>query len=878
MLRHLYVRLRSLCTWRRQEAELDEEIRFHLAEETEERIAGGMSPAEAHAAARRDFGNATLIRELARETWGWGPAERLLQDVRGGIRMMRRSPTFTTVAVGTLALAIGVNVVMFSVLNTVLFRPLPFHAPDQLAMLWTETPSQALRENRSAFWNIEEWRRQSRSFSDIAVFDSVALTLTHAGETQRIQGARVSPNLFPLLGVQPLHGRSFSADETAERRRLVVISHRLWQARFGGSLDTLGVSVELDGHASRVIGVLPERFGFASLDADIFEPHTLFPDWEDRRLVRGQDTWFVIGRLRPNVTIEGAQSEMSTIARRLDAELPVGERNRGIRVVPLSRHVVGSRSRLALWMPMAAAAFVLLIAAANVANLWLARSLGRARDVALRAALGASPARIVRQHLTESTTLAVGAGAFGMLLAVVGLDLVRSLGAVELARLDEVHLDTSVFGWSLVLSLLTGTVVGTVPALLWRGYLRPLGDTSLRGAVGGTAARNIRRSLLVAEVTLAIMLLVGAGLLIRSWWQVEGVDPGFRPERVLAMQIGAPALMTPTQRPSFYYRVLQRIESTPGVERAGFISDAFISSSPERTLTTERDGEAVSTRLQFRSDEISAGLFPALGTRLLDGRLFTPRDGPESPRVVIVNDTMARQLWPGDDAVGRRFKWGPADSVGPWLTVVGVVDDMRRQGLETEPIPQIFQPVAQNPSGAGFLIIRADHDDPLEMAAAVQAAARQVDPLAPLYGVSTLESRLRASYAPRRLQTSIVVGFAAAALLMAAIGIYGLIQYAVSTRTKEIAIRMAVGADTGNIFRMVVGEGLVLSGAGVALGLLGGVWVGHAVRRLLFGVGTLDPLTFVTGSAVLITVALAACTVPARRAMRVEPLVALRAE
>ena len=252
MLRQLYVRLRSLCRWRHREAELEEEIRFHLAEEMEERIAAGMSPAEAHAAARRDFGNVPLIRELTRETWGWGPAERLLQDLRGAFRMMRRSPTFTTVAAGTLALAIGVNVVMFSVLNTVLFRPLPFQAPDQLAMLWTETPSQDLRESRSAFWNIEEWRRQSRSFSDIAAFDSVALTLTltHAGETQRIQGARVSPNLFSLLGVQPLYGRSFSADETAERRRLVVISHRFWQARFGASLDALGASVELDGHAS----------------------------------------------------------------------------------------------------------------------------------------------------------------------------------------------------------------------------------------------------------------------------------------------------------------------------------------------------------------------------------------------------------------------------------------------------------------------------------------------------------------------------------------------------------------------------------------------------------------------------------------------------
>lgn len=876
MLRQLYVRLRSLWCWRRQEAELEEEIRFHLAEEMEERIAAGVSPEEARAGAWRDFGNLPLIRELTRETWGWGPAERLLQDLRGAVRMMRRSLTFTAVAAGTLALAIGVNVVMFSVLNTVLVQPLPYRSPDELVMLWTETPSQDVRENRSAFWNIEEWRRQSRSFTDIAAFDSVALTLTRAGETQRVRGARVSPNLFSLLGVRPLHGRSFSADEAAERRRLAVISHRFWQARFGGSLDALDASVELDGHASRIVGVLPDGFGLASLDADVFEPHTLFPDWEARRRVRGRDSWFVIGRLKPDVTVEAAQTEISTIARRLDAQLPVGERNRGVRVVSLSRHVVGSRSRLALWMLMAAVICVLLIAAVNVANLWLARSLGRARDVALRAALGASPARIMRQHLTESVTLAVGAGVLGTLLAVLGLGLVRSLGAVELARLDDVRLDASVLGWSLALSLATGTAVGIAPALLWRGHARPFRDASLRAGGGGTAARTIRRSLLVAEVALAIMLLVGAGLLIRSWWQVEGVDPGFRPDRVLAMQIGAPALMAPAQRASLYRRVLERIESIPGVERAGFISDAFISSSPERTLTTERDGEAVSARLQFRSDEISDGLFQALDTRLLNGRFFMPRDGPESPRVAIINDALARRLWPGDDAVGRRFKRGPADSVGPWLTVVGVVEDMRRQGLETEPLPQMFEPVGQNPSGSGFLIVRTDRDDPLAMAATVLAAVRRLDPRAPLYGVSTLESRLRAFYAPRGFQTSIVVGFATAALLMAAIGIYGLIQFAVSTRTKEIAIRMAVGADTGNIFRMVVGEGLALSGGGVALGLLGGIWVGHAVRNLLFGVGALDPATLAAGSALLLSVAVAACYLPARRAMRVEPIVALR--
>ena len=876
MWRQIRVRLRSLWRWRRQESELDEEIRFHLARETDERIAAGMSPEAARAAARRDFGNVTLTRELTREAWGWASAEALLQDTRGALRAIRRNPAFSAVAAGTLALAVGVNVVMFSVLNTVLFRPLPYRFPDELVMLWTETPSQGLRENRSAFWNVEEWRRQSRSFRDMAVFDGVALTLTYEGETQRVRGARVSPNLFPLLGIEPRHGRSFSAGEAAERRRLALVSHRFWQARFGGSLDALDASVELDGRPSRIVGVLPEGFRFGSLDADVFEPHTLFPDWEARRLVRGRDSWFVVGRLRPGITVEEAQTEMSTIAGRLDAEMPAAERNRGVRLVPLARHVVGARSRLALWMLMAAVGCVLLIAAVNVANLWLARSLGRGRDVALRAALGASPARIVRQHLTESMTLALGAGVAGTLLAVVGLDLVRALSPVEVARLDEVGLDARVLGWSLALSLLMGIAVGLAPALLWRRHLRGFGDAGGRVTAGGIAARTIRRGLLAAEVALAVVLLVGAGLLVRSWWQVEGVDPGFRPEKVLAMQVGAPALMAPAQRADFYRRALERIESLPGVERTGFISDAFIGSSPERTLTTEREGEAVSTRLQYRSDEVSEGLFQALGTRLRGGRFFSLRDGPASPRVAIVNAALARRLWPGDEAVGRRFKRGPADAAGPWLTVVGVVDDMRRQGLEREPIPQLFEPVAQNPSGAGFLLVRTAGENPADVAAAVQEAVRQLEPRAPLYGASTLQARLRAFYAPRSLQTSIVVAFAAVALLMAAIGIYGLIQYAVSTRTKEIAIRMAVGADTGDVFRMVVGEGLALSGAGVALGLLGGAWAGWAARSLLFEVGPLDPSTFVGGSALLLSVALAASWLPARRAMRVDPIVALR--
>ena len=859
----------------RADRELNDELRHHVALETEARRAKGVPATEARRQALATLGGLESIRTHVREARFGAALEHLLQDARYACRTLGRNPGLTAAATATLAIAIGANVVMFSVLNTVLLRPLPYPSPAELVMLWTEPPGQVLRENRSAFWNVEEWRAQSRSFADLAVFDAVSVTLTHAGETRRVRGARISPNLFPLLGVEPRHGRSFSAAEAAERRRVAVVSHRFWQARFGGSLDALGTSVDLDGQASRVIGILPDEFRFASLDADVFEPHTLFPDWEARRLVRGRDSWFVLGRLNPDVTVEEAQTEMTTIARRLDALMPATERNRGVRVVPLDLHVVGTRSQLALWMLAAAVACVLLIATANIASLWLTWSLGRGRDVALRAALGANPARIVRQHLTESTTLAVGAGVVGTLIAVVGVGLVRTLGAVEVARLDAVRLDSSVLGWSLAVTLLTGMAVGLGPALLWRRRLRSFSDANRRSAAVGRAARTIRRGLLVAEVALAIVLLVGAGLLLRSWWQVEAVDPGFQPEQVLALQLGAPVGMVPAQRADFYRRVLESVELLPDVERAGFISDAFITSSPERTLTTEGDGGAASQRLQFRSDEISDGLFQALGTRLLAGRYLSPRDGPESPPVAMVNDALARRLWPDGDAVGRRFKRGLANGAGPWLTVVGVVDDMHRQGLEVEPIPQVFEPVAQNPSGAGFLLVRTARENPLDLAASVQGAVWQTDRRAPVYEVSTLESRLGAFYTPRRLQTSIVVGFAVVALLMAAIGIYGLIHYAVSTRTKEIAIRMAVGADTSNIFRMIIAEGLALSAVGLALGLVGGAAVGQGVRSLLFGVDTMDPLTFVGGSALLFSVALVACWVPARLTMRVEPIVAL---
>jgi putative ABC transport system permease protein len=867
-------RLRGLLEHKRLERELDDEVRFHQEMQIEDNLKAGMNPAEARYAALRSFGAIEPMKERYRERRAFALVETMAQDIRYALRTLRKSPAFTTTAAATLALAIGTNTAMFSVLNAVLLRPLPYRSPEQLAMLWTEDPTQNLREGRSALWDVEQWRSQSQSFADMATFDSVSTVLSGADGVEQIVGASISPNLLPLLGVRPVLGRSFSTEEAEQRQRLVLISHRFWQARFGGSHDALGATLVLNGFPSQIIGILPADFQIARFEADVWEPHTT------RRSVRGGQTWFVIGRVRPGVTFDHAEAEMSAVARRLNDQLPANERNQGINVVPLSLYVVGPQSRLALWMLGGAVFCVFLIAAANVTSLSLARSVGRAREMAVRAALGASAGRIVRQLLTESVLLAAVSGLIGTLLAAVGVRLIRAFGPGNLPRLNEVSLDLRVLGWALGISLVAGILVGLAPTTTTlRRDLRFSGEEGGRSVSGGAATRRIRRALVVAEFALAIVLLVGAGLLVRSWWNVKNIDPAFRPERVLMMELSTPTTFsTSAQRRDLYHRVLEQIQAVPGVESAGITGDLFSDNPREHVLTVERADGTVSERLRLTRDEVSPDFFRTLGTPLLRGRFFSIEDRPEAPRVAIINDAMARRSWPGHDPVGRRFKLGPRDSDGTWYTVVGVVGDMRRQGLEREALPQIFEPLAQNPPRSGDLFIRTSSDDPVAMAGALRAAVHRVEKNAPIYGVAPLEQQLGTYLTQRRFQTSLLIGFSVVALLMAAIGIYGLIQYSIAMRTHEIGIRMAVGAQAGAIFRMIILEGLKLSLTGLVLGLIGALWLGQAGSSLLFGITATDPLTFITVSLLLTAVATAACYFPARRAMKVEPIVALRQE
>lgn len=868
---------------RRALDDLDQEIHDYVERETQENIERGMAPVEARRQAMLKLGNAALIKEETRSVWVWAWLDEARQDSRYAARALLKNPAFAMTAAVTLALAIGANTAMFSVLNAVLLRPLPYRAPEQLAMLWTEDLTENLREGRSALWDVDHWRNQSQTFADIATFDSISTTLTWADGAEKVASASVSPNLLSLLGVQPVKGRSFSTEEARQGQPVVLISHRFWQARFAGSNNPVGTTIVLDGLPCQIIGVLPADFRIARLNADIWKAHSS----AQGESVRGRETWFVIGRLRTTATFEQAQAEMSAIGRRLNDQLPATERNRGVRVVPLTLDMVGPQSRWALWMLCGAVFCVFLIAAANVTNLSLARGAARAREIAVRSALGASAGRIARQLLTESILLAAVSGLAGLLVAFAGIRLIRASGPGNLPRLDEIGLDLRALAWASAISLLTGILVGLAPALAaLRRDLRPTGEESGRSLSGGGATRGIRRALVVAEFALALVLLVGAGLLLRSWWNVKNVDPAFRPERVLVMEISTPATMQATtageaisvssQRIALYRRVLEQIQSVPGVERAGLIGDFLIGNPREQVLTVEDGDGTVSERLRLERGEVSEDFFPTLGTRLVRGRLFSIGDGPDAARVAIINETLARRLWPGRDPVERRFKFGSRDSQLPWHTVVGVVADMRRQGLERQPVPQAFEPLGQSPPQSADLFIRTSSDNPLEMAGALRAAVRGVEKGAPIYGVAPLEEQFGTYLAQRHFQTSLLVGFSVVALLMAAVGIYGLIQYSIATRTQEIGLRMAIGARPGDIFRMVLGEGLTLSLSGLALGLVGAWGLGRLASSLLFGVRASDPLTFATVSLLLTAVAVAACYFPARRAMRVDPIVALR--
>src|SRR5262245_34540382 len=679
--------LKQILSRRRRYDELADSIRHHLEEKIEDLMEEGLSREEATRKARREFGNVTLIEERSREVWQWPRLESLIQDLRISARMLLKQPGFTLVAALTLALGIGANITIFSVVNAVLLRPLPYPESERLVFLWSEAPGQNIRERASAYANVADWREQNKSFEDIAASDPTVVTLTGGAELEQVMSIRASANLFPLLGVAPMLGRTFTADEERQKARVVVLSHGLWRRRFGASPNILGQTLEIDGVNSQVIGVMPESF-LPDRENRIWEPHTLFPDWEAQKARRGTGSWQVVGRLKANVSLAQAQVEMSAIARRLEQAYPVANKGLGVNLVPLQLHYTGSNVRLALWMLFGAVALVLLIACTNVANLMLARSITREREMAIRIALGAGRMRLMRQLLTESALLSLLGGAVGLLIASWGIQAILSFSPPNIRNLDSVTIDTRVLAFTSVVALLTSLLFGLAPALKISQTQPGAALKEGRSSNGGVSGRRLRSLLLITEFSLAVLLLAGAGLLLRSFSKLQAVDPGFDPARVLLAQLTPARNGAADQWRVFYQQLSERIAALPGVEAAGLTEEIFRSGNPDGLITIEGGSpdSSATARIPFSEDAISEGFFQTLRAPLRKGRFFNAQDNQAAVRVTIINETMARRFWPGEDALGKRFKLGPAQSTNPWLTVVGVVGDMRRQSLERQPI------------------------------------------------------------------------------------------------------------------------------------------------------------------------------------------------
>ncbi len=802
------------------------------------------------------------------------------QDIHYALRRLKANWTFTLVVALTLALGIGANTAMFSVLNAVLLRPLPFRDPGRLVTLWTAFPAVGVHEDRTSTLNVEDISRESRSFEDVAIADPVSTNLTGGMEATRVSAAAASANLFPLLGVAPAIGRTYTADEEQRRERLVVLSFGLWQRQFGGALDVVHQTIEIDGAAATIVGVMPADFAFPDKHAQFWFPSTILPSWDSRLAQRDENDWLVIARLRDGVSVQQARTELSAVSSRLAASYP--KENRGIefRAVPLLDQMTGEQTPVTLLVLFAAVGCVLLIACFNVANLLLARSSGRSREIALRTALGASRPRLIRQLLVESTVLASLAGLLGLVFAQLSVELVKSMGPGSIPRLDEANLDWHVLLFTAAVSIGVGVLFGLAPALrisqtspaeALRG-----GTGRTTGGGGGLPARRMLSALVVAEFAVAVLLLSGAGLLIRSLRQVQKVDPGYDPENVLLLSVSSPRTETPERRIVLFDEVLRQIRAQPGVVNAGAISDFFIGINIENALTIEGQPQG-NGRGQVREENVNGNFFETMHVPLVRGRLFTADDNASAAPVAVINEAMARRYWPNEDPLGKRVKLGAPESPAPWLTVAGVVGDMHRRSLEDEPIPQIFRPFQQGTDRGMQIAVRVS-GDPTSMAATLRAAVQSVDPRLPVYGVASLDRLLGASLAQRRFQTWLLSLFSAAALLLAAIGIYGVLGYSVAQRTQEFGIRMALGAPAGRVVGAVVKQGLGLAAGGLAIGLAGAALVSRALSSLLFGVHPNDALTFGAVLVVLASVAALACYLPARRVTRIDPVIALRNE
>lgn len=813
--------------------------------------------------------------------------ETILQDLRYGVRMLLKAPSFSIVATIALALGIGANTAIFSVVNAVLLRPLPFTNAEQLMIVGETDSVRGQRLGAASYPNFSDWREQNHVFERMASYHNSDFIMTGRGESTRLQGAVVNADLFPLLGVTPMLGRGFLPDEDkpGDTGRVVVLSQELFQKRFGSDPNVVGQSVLLDGKNYTVVGVMPQAFQFPVQNDPVELWTTVAIDREGKEPVtdaRGAHYINVIARLKPGVSKEQAQAEMTSIGARLEQQYPDKNLHRGVAIDSALDALVGD-IRPALLILLGAVGCVLLIACANVANLLLARAMSRHKEMAIRSALGASRARVVRQLLTESVLLSLAGGALGLVLAVWWSDLLVALGKQNIPRALQVGLDWRVLGFTMVVSLLTGVVFGLVPAL--HSSKTQLTETLKEGARGGSgegARRNrVRSVLVVGELAIAVVLLVGAGLLIQSLWRLRQVSPGFNSQNLLTFVVGIPEVKYPTANQSQFYRdLIARIEALPGVTSASAIIPLPLSGD-RFGISFEIEGRPVAAGDHPSADffAIGPGYFKTMGIALRKGRDFTQRDDRQAPGVIIVNEAFARKHFPNEDPIAKRIRPGIApDQDEPSMReIVGLVADVRNRNLSSELRPGYFLPTAQMPFNEMTVVVRTTND-PHSLITAMQREVTAMDKELPVFNIKTMDEYIAASVAAPRFNTTLLAIFAAVALVLTIVGLYGVMSYSVAQRTNEIGIRMALGAQTRDVLRLIVSQGFKLVVLGLAIGLLGAFALTRVIASLLFGVTTKDPLTFAAVAILLAVVALLACYIPARRASRVDPMEALRYE
>jgi putative ABC transport system permease protein len=800
-------------------------------------------------------------------------------DLRFSVRILLRTPSFSVVAVLALSLGIGANSAIFSVVNALLLQPLAYGESDRLVKInhW-----EAIKNSESAVSppGFADYRNQSQSFDSLSAtyLGQTALNYSENDEPERLTGGRVSANFFTTLRVEPLLGRVFLAEEDQPgRNRVVVLSHGLWQRRFGGDLNVVGKDITLSGQSYTVIGVMPQSFKWKT--DDLWRPLALAPE-SFAANQRGSEYLSVVARLKPGVTIHQAQAEMNTIADAIKQNNPTyypSEGGWGLRVTSLFDEIVGG-IKPALLILLGAVGLVLLIACANVANLLLARAASRQREIAIRTALGASRFHLIRQLLTESVLLSLVGGGLGLLLAVWGIDLLVAFSGDNIPRAEEIGIDGRVLAFTLLVSLMTAIVFGLMPAI--HASKSDVQTILKEGGRGSTSLRQRARAVLVvADVALSLLLLIGAGLLIKSFSTLQNVSPGFQAQGLLTMQVALPAFRyrEPEQVKAFIERSLEEIRAVPGVESAGAVSDLPLSGSVRSGSFNIEDRPSAPGEEGPHADIRSAtpGYFETMKIQLIKGRFFTDQDTRTSRPVAIIDETLAEHYFPGEEPLGKRVEFQQGKTI--WREIVGVVARVKHKGLDRDFKDQLIAPHAQVSNSTMVLVARTAND-PASQVSAVRGAIKKVDKDQPVFRVTTMEQLLASSLAQRRLSVILFGVFAAVALVLAAVGLYGVISYSVTQRTNEIGIRMALGAERSHILKMAVRQGLMLTFVGVVLGLGGAFALTRVMSSLLFEVTATDPMTFAVVPILLAVVVLAACFVPARRATKVDPMIALRYE